>query len=158
MNKISKQKLLLITAFLIILIISSIYASLVPVARAAEPSVKDKTVSILNEVVGIDTTSYATILNSQVDSKYLNMPQKEADIILKSGQGRLRVSTSFVNDRLRQIYLSDYGGELSMEKPAIATVEMAKGFLQRYRNYAGESFYGDLETMLNDIDATRNPN
>lgn len=156
MNKISKQKLLLITAFLIILIISSIYASLVPVARAAEPSVKDKTVSILNEVVGIDTTSYATILNSQVDSKYLNMPQKEADIILKSGQGRLRVSTSFVNDRLRQIYLSDYGGELSMEKPAIATVEMAKGFLQRYRNYAGESFYGDLETMLNDIDATRN--
>ena len=76
--------------------------------------------------------------------------------MLTSAEGRLRVSSSFVNDRVRQIYFSDYEGEFAVEKPAVATIEMAKGLLQRYQTYTGDNFYGGLALMLNDVDVTRN--
>src|SRR3972149_613800 len=58
------------------------------------------------------------------------------------------VSCSSVTNNLRQIYLSDYEEELAVKQPAIATVDMAKGFLQRYQNFAGDSFYGELASTL----------
>jgi hypothetical protein len=57
---------------------------------------------------------------------------------------------------LRQIYLSDYEGDLAVKQPAIATADMAKGFLQRYQNYAGDSFYGELASTLDNVDVSTN--
>jgi hypothetical protein len=152
----SKRVLLFTMVFLTVLLISSAFASLLPIVNAAEPSVPEKTISILNDVVGINTKEYASLLNSQLDNQYLCLSQKQADIHLVSNQSSLRVSCSFVNNNLRLLYLSDYAGSLSVKHSAIATVNMAKGFLQGYRNYAGDSFYSELASMLDNVDITMN--
>jgi hypothetical protein len=65
------------------------------------------------------------------------------------------VKAYFVNDNVRMIYISY--PELPAEYPAAdTTVEMAKGFLERYQNYTGDSFYGELASMLDDVDVTKN--
>lgn len=152
----SKRKLLFMMLLLTVLIVSCTYASLAPLVHAAEPTVQEKTIDILNDVVGIDTEEYATTLSSQLDNTYLNLPQKEADIYLISNQSSLRASFSFVNNVLRQIYLSDYAGDLAVKQSAVATADMAKGFLQRYQNYAGDSFYGELASTLDNVDVSSN--
>ena len=58
---------LITTIILATLVISSIYASLLATANAAEPDVSDKTLAILNDVIGIDTKGYAASLSSQDD-------------------------------------------------------------------------------------------
>jgi hypothetical protein len=156
MTENSKRKLLFITLFLTILLISSVYMSSVPIVHAAEPNLQDKTLGILNDVVGINTEKYAPMTSSQFDNQYLNLPQKEAAVTLVSEQGGVRASCSFVNNMLRQIYLSDYEGDLAVKQPAIATADMAKGFLQRYQNYAGDSFYGELASTLDNVDVSTN--
>lgn len=152
----SKHKLLFMTVLLAMLLVFGASVAILPVVHASEPSITDKTISILNDVVGINTKEYTTIVNSQLDNQYISLSQKQADVSFVSNESSLRASCSFVNDVLRQIYLSDYEGELAVKQPAIATVDMAKGFLQRYQNYVGSSFYGELASMLENVNATTN--
>lgn len=156
MIKISKQKLLLYTALLTLLLIFSTYASNVPMARAAEPSAQDKTMSILSNVLGINTQSYTTILNSQSNNQYMGQPQNKADFNLVSNQGSVRVSSSFVNNTLQVLFLSNYTGTLAAKQPATNTVNMAKNFLARYQSYAGDSFYGTLASTLDNVSGDTN--
>jgi hypothetical protein len=155
MAKKTKRKILFVTAILM-LMFSSVYAFLMPKANAEEPTVQDKTLTILKDVVGINTEEYAITSNSQLNKQYNNLPQKEADFNLVSNQSSLRVRCSFVNNMLRQIYLSGYKGELAVEKSATETSDMAKSFLQQYQNYAADSFYGELRSMLYNIDVSTN--
>jgi hypothetical protein len=152
----SKRKLLFIILLLTVLLVSCAYAFLAPLVHAAEQTVQDKTMDVLSNVVGINTESYTAALDARLDNQYLNLPQKVSDIYLASENGGLRASCSFVNNMLRQIYLSDYEGDLSVEQPATDTAGMAKGFLQRYQHYTGGSFYGELASTLNNVDVSRN--
>jgi len=156
MTKHVKKHLMLSTILFSLLLISCLYSSLALPVYAAEPDIQDKTMEILNDVIGLNTEEYATSLNSLLDNQFRSLAQKEADITLTSAEGGLRVSSSFVNNNLRQIYISNYEGTLSLEKPVAATVEMAKGLLERYRNYVGDSFYGELASMLDNVDVTKN--
>jgi len=156
MTKHVKKHFLLSMVLFSLLLISCLYSSLALPVYAAEPDIQDKTMAILDEVIGINTTEYTTSLNSQLDNQYLSLPQKEVDITLASAEGGLRVSSSFVNNNLRRIYLSDFEGKFSVEQPAADTCEMAKGFLERYQTYVGDSFYGELASMLDDVDVTKN--
>jgi hypothetical protein len=61
-----------------------------------------------------------------------------------------------VSNNLRRIYLSDFEGKFSVEQPAADTGEMAKGLLERYRTHVGDSFYGELASMLDNVDVTKN--
>jgi hypothetical protein len=131
---------LMFTALLpVILLFSGVFASSAPIVNAAEPTVQDEAVDVLCNVVGFNAEKYAVFPGSQIDSQYISLPQKEVAFTLMSNQGGVRVSFSFVNNMVRQIYLSNYEGDLAVKKPAIATVDMAKGFLQRYQKYAGYS-------------------
>jgi hypothetical protein len=148
---------LMFTALLpVILLFSGVFASSAPIVNAAEPTVQDEAVDVLCNVVGFNAEKYAVFPGSQIDSQYISLPQKEVAFTLMSNQGGVRVSFSFVNNMVRQIYLSNYEGDLAVKKPAIATVDMAKGFLQRYQKYAGYSLYGELASMLNDVDVSNN--
>jgi cytochrome c oxidase assembly protein Cox11 len=79
MTKDSERKLLFITLLLTILLVSSAYASLVPIVNAAELNIQEKTIDVLNDVVDINTEEYATFPSSQLDTQYLSLPQKQAD-------------------------------------------------------------------------------
>jgi hypothetical protein len=156
MTKHVKKHFLLSTVLFSLLLISCLYSSLATPVYAAEPDIQDKTMAILDDVIGINTEEYTTRLNSQLDSQYLSLPQKEVDINLASVEGGLRVSCSFVGNNLRRIYLSDFEGKFSVEQSAADTGEMAKGLLERYRTYVGDSFYGELASMLDNVDVTKN--
>ena len=156
MFKIFKQKTATIVIIIALLLICTSYVSLVPLAHAAEIDVQDKTLSVLSNVVGINTELYAKSLNSKLANYYIGMPQEEVILSFKSDQSKFRASCCFVNNTLRQIFMSDYEGTASLKQPAANPVDMAKGFLERYQNFANDSFYGKLASMLNTVKATEN--
>ena len=43
-----------------------------------------------------------------------------------------------------------------MKQPDTNTRDMAEGLLERYRNYTGDSFYNELASMLNGVNAKVN--
>jgi len=150
-----RRKLLFITVFLLILLSYGAYASPIPSVRAAEPSIQDKAMAILNDVIGLNTEEYVVTIKLKPDKEYLGLPQKDVRATLSSAQSHIMVSYYFVNNNLRQIYISY--SEFPVEYPAAdTTVELAKGFLERYQNYTGDSFYGELASMLDNIDVTNN--
>jgi ABC-type bacteriocin/lantibiotic exporter with double-glycine peptidase domain len=135
MNKNSKHKLLAITFLLSLLSIYSMYAALIPVVQATEPNIQDKAMAVLSDVVGINTESYATNLNSQVDKEYRGLTEKEVNLYFSSEQSQLRASCTFVNNNLHLIYISDYEGTPSLKRSSANTADMAKGCLKEYENY-----------------------
>jgi len=148
-----RRKLLFITVFISILLSYSAFASPIPSVHAAEPDIEDKIMAILKDVIGLNTEGYTLNINVNPDKEYLGLPQKDVDAILSSAQDHIMVNYYFVNNNVRQIYISYL--ELPVEYPAAdTTVEMAKGFLERYQNYTGNSFYGELASMLDNVDVT----
>src|SRR3972149_4408736 len=107
MAKGSKSKIMFITLLLMLLLISSAYAFLVPTVHAAELNLQDKTLSVLSDVVGLKTERYTTSQSTQRDSQYLSHPQIETSTYLASAEGSLRVTCSYVKDTLKLVYLSD---------------------------------------------------
>jgi hypothetical protein len=150
------RKFLFITIFISILLSHSAFVSPIPSVRAEEPDLEDKMMAILNDVIGLNTEDYVIHITSNPDREYHGLLQKDVDAILYHSQNYtwvMRVTVYFVNDNVRMIYISY--PELPAEyPPAYTTVEMAKGFLERYQNYTGGSFYGELASMLDDVDAT----
>ena len=152
MIKISKQKLLTTTIILAILLISGACTSLIPSAHAATVSAtQEQTNSLLNNVLGINASAYFTQINSQVSNQVNGLPQNQIDFTLSSNQSSVRVSSSFVNNTLNLLYLSEYSGTLAMTQPASSTASMAQDFLGNYQAYSGNSFYGTLASTLNGI-------
>ena len=133
-----------------------VYVYTLPTAFAAELNVQDKTISVLNEVVGLKTDLYTINQISQRDSQHIGLAQKEANVYLSSNQSKLRASCSFIDNQLYEIYLSDREGELSLKQSDTNIVEMAKGFLERYQNYTQDPFYSQLAVMLNSTNANTN--
>ncbi len=156
MNKNTKRKLLFTTIFMSMLMISITYAFLTPNAYAAQPTAPEKSLAVLNDVAGFNMTAYAAALNTDRQNQYLSSPQEEADFRLSSPQGSLRATCSFVQDRLHQIFISDLSGSPHLNQPAADAVGMAKGFLQRYQSCTEASFYGDLKSMLDTVNAGEN--
>ena len=142
---------LLTAIFLTVLLISSAYAAFTPNVHAAEVTTKEKGLSILNVVVGLNTSAYTAYLNSDVNATTLGLPQEDTNFNLISAQGSLRARVVFANNSLRLIYISDYVGSPSFTQPATNAVDMAKGFLERYQRYTGDSVYSQLNSMLDGV-------
>jgi hypothetical protein len=156
MIKISKPKLLSVMVFVAFLLISSTYASLMPTVYASAPDDQAKTINVLNTVMGLNTQLFELNQTSQLNNKYISLPQQESIITLVSNQSSVKADCCFVNNTLRMLYLSDYSGVLSLKQQADSTVDMAKDFLARYQSYVKESFYGTLASMLSTIKADAN--
>ncbi len=150
------NKDLVILGFIIALLTSMVYVYTLPTAFAAELNVQDKTISVLNDVMGLKTDLYAINQSAQRDSQHISLAQEEANVYLSSSQSKLRVSCSFVNNQLHEIYLSDQEGSLALKQSAANSVEMAKSFLERFQNYTRDSFYGSLSAILNDTNGNLN--
>jgi hypothetical protein len=99
MTKNSKQKLLFMTLFLTVLLVSSAYAALIPNVHAADMTTQQKGLAILNDVVGLDLAKYdVTIKEYQQDTQasYLGVvPQNSLDYTLTSGESKLRMFLYF---------------------------------------------------------------
>lgn len=149
------KKILVITT-LLILLSSTIYATLTPNAYAAEASAQQKAITILNDVVDLETDTYVVNLNKEITSTHEGCHQNEVNFNLNSSKGSLRVMCTFIDNKLRQIYLNDYTGKLALNQPITNTVDKAKDFLQRYQTYTTDSFYGELKATLSDVAINKN--
>lgn len=156
MIKNSIRKLLFMTVFLSILLSSSAYASFIPRVHAAEQTTPEKSLMVLSDVAGFNVTAYTATLKAQQQDRFMSLPQEETDFVLTSNQGKLRARCSFVNDHLRQIFINDLNGSPSLNQPATDALGNAKGFLERYQGYTGVSFYGELKSMLDNVNVGEN--
>jgi hypothetical protein len=145
----------LFTLSIIALMIVSVYTALLPAAGASEPTLESKTLSLLSDVIGIKTELY-TSRSIQSDNPDLNQTQKQADLYLTSSKSNLRVTCSYIKDTAQLVYISDLEGTLPLKQPDADSVAMAKGLLERYQTYAGDSSYGQFASMLNDVDVGKN--
>lgn len=152
----TKKQVLLSTIVFSILLISCLNSPFLVPVSAVDCDAQNKTMEILTDIIGLNAKNCSSLVNSIADEQFRNLAQKEIDVKLVSVDGSVRVKTSFVNNILRQIYISNYQGDFAEEKSVSETTESAKNFLKNYRNYAGDSLYNELSSMLDDVDATKN--
>ncbi len=141
----------LFTILLLLFLISIVSMSLVPTVQAIEPDFETKNLTVLNDIIGINTDAYSTSNIAQRDTDFLGSSQKETDMQLTSAQSSMRVTCFYVKDTVKLVYLSDLEGGLSLKQPANSTVEMTKGLLERYQHYSGVSVYGEFASMLDGV-------
>jgi hypothetical protein len=157
MIKISKQKLFITTILTILILLGTAYSSFVPAVQAAVSSnIQERTNTVLDSVLNINPNAYVTTLNSQISSQDTVLPKNEIDFTLNSNQSSVRVKSSFVNNTLNLLYLSEYSGTLAKAQPASSTAGMAKDFLKKYQAYTGNSFYNTLAETLDDVTGSAN--
>jgi hypothetical protein len=170
MKKDSKRKLLFMTLLLMLLLFSGAYASLVPNVNAAEIAVQEKGLAILNEVIGLDMENYNTASSEGPKDSYLGVvPQENIRFTLESNGSSIDALYTFANGKLRMLNVLKNEGSPRLTKSATNPVqignktvqvidvpETAKVFLEDYQGYSGNSFYGDLASMLDDVDANEN--
>ena len=156
MAKQLRRKRLVITVFLLMLLSYSAYASPMPTAQAAEATVQEKGIEILNKVVGLNLTKYAINTKEYSMSPYFGvLPQENVDYYLESNGSKVKVFCTFIEGALSILYVSEWEGSPHMTKTAASVLEKAKNFLSNYQNYSGNSFYGELAAMLDEVDASK---
>lgn len=117
---------------------------------------QQQAVSILDSVIGLNLSSYMISLDSESSNNYFSRSQNRLEYCLSSEQGSMRVACSFIDNKLHQIYISDWKGSLSLNQETSTELEMTKSFLQRYQDLTGIAFYGTLRSMLADVKANEN--
>ena len=170
MTKTSKQKLLTTTVLLTVLLISTTYALLVPTAHAAEITTKQKGLAIMSNVINLNLEKYKTTSQELPQDSYMDIvPQENTRYLLDSNGSRLDVLATFANGKLRMINVLESQGTPFLTKSTTKSVDLgnttvqvvdtvgtAKSFLNNYQSYTGNSFYSQLTSMLNGIDAAKN--
>ena len=157
MAKKLRRKLLFIMVFLSILLSYSAYVSPIPSVRATKMATQEKGLAILNDVVGLDLTKYATEPKECPQSSYFGVvPQENVGYTLESNESKLKLVCTFRYGTLHTMYVSESEGSPLMTESATSVLEMAKGFLSNYQTYSRNSFYGQLGLMLGKVDADKN--
>src|SRR3989304_4124551 len=157
MTKNSEKRFLFATIFLTILLVSSAYATLIPKAQAAEPTIQQKGLTVLNNVVGIDVTKYNVTTQEypeDVKASYMGVvPQRSVEYTLTSVKSKLKMFYTFANGNLQMIQVLENEGAPKLTKPpVIANIQAAKSFLSKYQICNGDPLYGELQSMLNGLD------
>jgi hypothetical protein len=168
MAKENKRKLIFIMVFAIVLLSSSAYASLMPNAHATEVTASTaKGLTIINQVAGIDLTTYNATPTLNVASSYLGVLPTENIRYTLTGLGNtIEIQDTFTNGHLLMMtVLEDSRSTQTPTLPAeIASklnmshilVQMAKAFLLNYQEYSTNSFYSQLASTLNNADPAKN--
>ena len=123
----------------------------------SESTAPEKALTILNDVVGLDTATYRTNLDiHNQDLFFESLPQEHVKYTLESNESKLELHCNFVNEKLQSISLHALDGSSRMTQPATNTLEMAKDFLSRYQTVSKASHCEALRSMLNTVTANEN--
>jgi hypothetical protein len=151
----SKHKLLT-AVFLSALLICSVYAVLIPNVQASEMTIEQKGLAVLSNVVGLDTAKYVVNAKEYPPDSYLGvLPQENIRYKLEADGSTVDVLYTFANGNLRLIHVLETEGSPRMSKSSATAVEMAKDFLSNYQSYSKDSIYGELGSMLTDLEPNK---
>jgi hypothetical protein len=117
---------------------------------------QEEMMNFLSDMVGLDLTKYTLTPRTVPQSSYMGVLQDANDIILSSNQSYMRVLFEFFNGNVRMVHLLDNTGTPQMKKPVGTSLEMAKDFMTNYQAFTGDSFYGTLRSMLDNVNGGEN--
>src|SRR3989304_10602573 len=111
MAKKTKRKLLFITVLLTILLSSSAYATLIPNAHAANITIQQKGLTIINDAVGLDLTRYTTIAKKYPQDSYFGVvPEENVGYNLESDESKLKLLCTFTGGALHILHVLEREG------------------------------------------------
>lgn len=159
MNRSTKKS---VSYSIVLCILITILGINMPLCNAAEQqsiselSGPEKTLTIINDVVGIDLAAYnATLDLNHQELDYKGLFQEDVKYTLESAENKLEVISTFVNKKMRSINIYADGSP-HITHQADSTVEMAKDFINSYQTVSGDSHYGTLVPMLDNVEANKN--
>jgi hypothetical protein len=157
MAKESNRYLRLVAVFMTMLLISGVYASLTPNVCAAEATIKEKGLSILSNVVGLDTSKYNISLTLYPNDLYRDvLPRENVRSTLNANGSKIDALCTFINGSLQMINVFANEGSPRMTTSTGSVASMAQRFLSNYQTQSQDSFYGELNSMLTKVDADKN--
>ncbi|MBN1245849.1 hypothetical protein JXA31_09680 [Candidatus Bathyarchaeota archaeon] len=160
MTKNSKTKLLFTMLFLTILVVSSTYTLRIPEAQAAELSTPEKGLLIISNTAELDLSKYAATVKvypQNYNASYLDVvPQTEVEYTFTAEGNTVRALCTFANSRLQMIHVLENEGSPHLSKTEANPLELAQNFLTNYQTYTTDSFYGELKSTLDNVDASKN--
>jgi len=152
-----KLSLFLMVLMCLLMVIGGINGYLTPIAYSLDPSIPEKSLAIFNDVIGLDMVAYSANLEQHSQNPYLFfLPRESVVYVLESGESRLKLICDFVNGNLQSMLAYVKYGSPQMVQPTTDMLEMAKGFISRYQNYSGISYYEPLKSMLDAVEANEN--
>ncbi|HDQ06352.1 MAG TPA: hypothetical protein ENN36_06505 [Candidatus Bathyarchaeota archaeon] len=161
MIRLGKKLFLFSMLFMLGLLVTfGMYDSLA--CSAANPAYSDlaapeKTLTILKDVVGLNTATYSISLDTHTQDLYSeSLPQEDAQYTLVSDESKVEVICNFVNQKLQLISLHALDGSIRMTQPCTDVLDTAKAFLDKYQAYSEAFYIEDMRSMLDTVDANRN--
>jgi hypothetical protein len=141
-----------------------------PEVNMTRSAIEEKGLPILSNVLGLDMAKYATTSKEGPQDSYMDVvPQENVHYTLESGGRKLGMLCTFANGNLRMLNVLESEGAPYMTKVVTKPLELgnvtlqvvdlpetAKGFLSDYESYSGNSFYGELGSMLENVDGKGN--
>lgn len=155
----SKRKLLFIMFMIALMLILPQYTIQIPAVEAEETTIQQEGLSILRNVVGLNlATDDVTTKESQDNSlSYLGVvPQKTVDYNLTVGETTLSIACTFTGEKLQMLRVFANEDSLRIMPYSGNAREIAKKFLNNYQAYTHEEVYGELGSVLNDVDFRKN--
>lgn len=147
----------LTTLILTLLIIASTFAFIMPNATAAEITTQQKGLTTLSDVINIDTAKYTINTKQYPQESYFGvLPKETIRYDLYTNGSKLEALYTFVNGKLLMVDVLENHGSPRLTKTVNGVSEMAKDFLNNYQAYSKNPLYGELRSMLVDIDPNKN--
>ena len=118
---------------------------------------REKSLTILKNVVGIDLPKYEAETKLVPREPYLGVAtQEDVHVNFESNGSKLELLCTFTNGNLNVIHVLKNKGSPQITKPSSNVIENAENFLEDYKNYSGNAIYGELSSMLNQIEDNKN--
>ena len=156
------QMKILTTIILLALLSTIVHTVLIPNANAAEITLQQRGLSITNNVIGINTTTYSITAHEyqqETSAAYFGVVRQEniAYSLISEGS-KLRIHYTFGNGNLQMIQVLEKEGTPSLVKalPNNSAIEIARTFLANYQNYTTNKLLGELADSLSGLQLGKN--
>jgi hypothetical protein len=144
----SNKKLVIV--FLLLLLSTAWSLEMLPVAYSATPTVQEKALSFISNVLPLDMSKYTTTLTQYGKTPPSTESGSTTEIVqysLEANGSRLMASCSFSDSIFTGCILTVQSGPIFPSKHTSNTIESARDFLGKYQIYLGS----DLSEMMNTL-------
>jgi parallel beta-helix repeat protein len=129
-----------------------------PAPTAALTVLQQKGLTILKDVVGIDTSRYVVTAEENQYTDPSGIAMVNVFYTLTSSGGKVTALLEFTSGKPMMLQMLDIIGPLYLTAPqaSVNAAELAQAFLSKYQAYTGDAVYGQLSHMLDGVDLSQN--
>ncbi|MCW3996277.1 MAG: hypothetical protein NWE98_09070 [Candidatus Bathyarchaeota archaeon] len=153
-----KKSYKILVVLLLFTIFVSIASSGISNVKAAQVDNKQRSISALSNIVGIDLPQYS-VSESQIDNSLMykdTLQRENVHTVLTASDSKIDTICSYVNGSLQQIYVCNNEGHPRLNTQATSDIAMAQSFLSNYQAQSKKPIISDFQSMLSKIDPAKN--